>query len=34
MGRILAGLALDGTSGVPEFEEVRADFAAPLAAKH
>ena len=31
MGRILAGLALEGTSGVPEFEAVRAEFAAPLA---
>jgi sarcosine oxidase len=30
MGRILAGLALDGRSGVPEFEAARADFQLPV----
>ena len=29
MGRILAGLAIDGTSGVPEFEAARSGFAPP-----
>ena len=29
MGRILAGLAIDGTSGVPEFEAARSAFAPP-----
>jgi len=29
MGRILAGLVLDGTSGVPEFERCREAFAVP-----
>lgn len=28
MGRVLAGLAVDGTSGVPEFEAARAGFEA------
>ncbi|MEY4070236.1 MAG: hypothetical protein RL721_850, partial [Candidatus Eisenbacteria bacterium] len=31
MGRILAGLAMDGTSGVPEFESERAVLAPPAA---
>jgi len=29
MGRILAGLVMDGTSGVPEFERCREAFAVP-----
>jgi sarcosine oxidase len=30
MGRLLAGMALDGATGVPAFEAERAAFAAPL----
>jgi glycine/D-amino acid oxidase-like deaminating enzyme len=31
MGRLLAGLAMDGTTGVPEFERHREAFAVPAA---
>ena len=29
VGRLLANLVVDGTSGVPEFERVREAFAVP-----